>query len=453
MRKRRSIEPPQVRWSLPIIGHLYQISRDPIAFFDQCYKEYGKVFTVRMGRKAVTFFCDRDYFNEIFLANDSKFSFAEFLDALHVSPAFSDTLLNPIATVKPFIRSAINSNFGQLLINMNHELDIYIQKYKKECRERDPDVGTHLNDMMGEVFHAPVLKSLFGFEFSQELISAHSAFADALKDCCFSSYIFPPIIINWFMLRKVQRMRRKYVELMMPTVKKYLENPSESTSLLVRRIVDHEMKVNGRDINAEEKCQILLAFHFTISTTPHAFCTHVLKELSCRPDLWKRIRTELEPTDENIDSILKNETLHACAMEGGRVNANISILTRMTKPDSYVGPYYLGNVDMVTIPGALCFEGEAGKFSFKDARKYNPERFLNGNESEPLNPRAFWLWGVGTHSCPGRNISIAICKLFMVHIIHNFDVSLLRKTTRDYSTLNTLPLQTVELSLTPILNN
>jgi cytochrome P450 len=221
---------------------------------------------------------------------------------------------------------------------------------------------------------------------------------------------------------------------------------------LVRKAVDYDVKLgNGRGLNTEEICQVLLSIHFTMTATPSILCAHAVKELTNRPDLWNQIREELNPQTTSLNEVLRHKTLNACVIEGARLNTHVSIVVRSTFKHSYIGPYYLGNSDVVSVPGALLFESEMGNDTFPEAGKYNPERFLR-EESDPMTPRSFWLWGAGVHSCPGRNISIGVAKLFMIHLIHHFDAKLVSTTERDYYTLNTLPYQNININLTPIFN-
>jgi len=229
-----------------------------------------------------------------------------------------------------------------------------------------------------------------------------------------------------------------------------MEDKSLVAAPLLRVAADDILTEDGKKLTKEEICEAMLFSHSTLVSIPSAVCAYVVKELSGRPDLWSQIRTELDPSSPSyVQDVLGNDTLHACFIEGIRLNTNVLFPVRSCNPNSSLGEFDLGQVDQVGIPGKLFFNGSQAESLYSKAHEYRPERFL-GDKPEPTDRFSFWFWSAGLHACPGRNIALGICKVFIANFIRNFDAELVYTSKPNYCSILATGDQVIKVKLTPV---
>ena len=144
------------------------------------------------------------------------------------------------------------------------------------------------------------------------------------------------------------------------------------------------------------------------------------------PEIQQRMQSE---TDQVLsrDKLLYSHAdqvrltyIEAVAYETMRLKSVAPLLFLETNHDLQLGPM---NLPAGTPLFLLLRQCSLHESSFVDANCFNPERWLNLNESADFshNPTAFLPFGAGSRFCPGRGLAMLEIKSAMAMLCRNFE--------------------------------
>ena len=105
-------EVPVVRGALPFVGHGLFFSKDIIGFIQDCYKNYGPIFKIKIFRNDMLVVCDRPLIKEFFKYKEDAASMYAVLDRLHFADAFSDDPAS-LPTIIKIVKKSITVRFDE----------------------------------------------------------------------------------------------------------------------------------------------------------------------------------------------------------------------------------------------------------------------------------------------------------------------------------------------------
>ncbi|KAH8825838.1 cytochrome P450 [Flagelloscypha sp. PMI_526] len=217
---------------------------------------------------------------------------------------------------------------------------------------------------------------------------------------------------------------------------------SEKMSLL-QRLLSHrynkDTPMPDNDLIAE--CMgHLVAGSDTSSASLSYFCW----ELSRRPDIVQKLRSELDEVlhDEtavpDILSLQNLPYLNAFVKEGLRVYGSVPSLLERVVPDSYSKSGLLDDgFDLLgyslpagTIVGTQAWSAHRDSSVFPSPDTFLPDRWLLADEDRVRQMNQQLMpFGIGSRICGGHNVAQMMLRILTAVIVHSFDIEAPAETT------------------------
>lgn len=416
-RPRGAKDVPEVKGNLPIVGHGIAFSRDIIGFVRNAYRNYGKIFKIKVFRSTFVVVCDNNLKKEFFKATEDKMSLYDVLDKLYFSDAFSDDP-KKLALIINLVKKTISIRYDEFSPKIMDEASRMI----KRMRKRSASETIRITDEMIRFVACTSARCFISVELTDEFYNVLMEFTVLLNRIVVLTYFFPKSILRMILNPKLRRLRKKMVALLDDEIEKYRKDKTKSDSLVFRTGVDYYDKEIGRHLTNEEIGDIIVCLLYVSSENTALGLSATITDLARHPKYWDMVKAESAKylKSGDVKSLYASSILDACVMESARMNSHIFALNR--KPinrDATIGGYYVGDVDCVAMCEPMLMNYDCAEENFKDAQQYNPDRFLS--EKEKKTPYQVMTWGAGVHLCPGKQFAIMEIKAAMSLVTNNFE--------------------------------
>lgn len=119
------------------------------------------------------------------------------------------------------------------------------------------------------------------------------------------------------------------------------------------------------------------------------------------------------------EEYLKDDFIHACVMETGRLRVNFAGLAKFSETEGTpFGDYHIQKKDILSncsILPQIYGNGDHGN------ENYDPWRMMGSKNWGPSDVSG---WGAGMHACPGKRFSIIEIKLCVAYFLAGFKVDM-----------------------------
>jgi cytochrome P450 len=145
-------------------------------------------------------------------------------------------------------------------------------------------------------------------------------------------------------------------------------------------------------------------------------------------DIQSRLRAEIayertkSSSGELNSYLLRSDTLvAACISESSRLRPLAAFSVPQAAPTGRVvgGYYFPPGTNFIVDSYAL---NQRNEYWGKDAEKYRPERFLEGNGVK--DRYNFWRFGFGPRQCMGKFVADLMIRVLLVHLVENYDLGM-----------------------------
>jgi sterol 14-demethylase len=186
---------------------------------------------------------------------------------------------------------------------------------------------------------------------------------------------------------------------------------------------------DGTSNTTEQIIGMLLAALFAGQHTSSITSTWTGIEILRNPKLIPRLLEEQEHImskyhdDITLDSLAEMDLLNACMKETLRMHPPLVVLLRKVKVDQEYRGFKIPAGEIIAVSPPVAHQLED---VFKDAGKYNPDRFV-GQEPEGLTKFSFIAFGGGRHGCLGERFAFLQVKTIWSTLLRNFEFELVDK--------------------------
>jgi cytochrome P450 len=145
-------------------------------------------------------------------------------------------------------------------------------------------------------------------------------------------------------------------------------------------------------------------------------------------DIQSRLRAEIayertkSSSGELNSYLLRSDTLvAACISESSRLRPLAAFSVPQAAPTGRVvgGYYFPPGTNFIIDSYAL---NQRNEYWGKEAEKYRPERFLEGNGVK--DRYNFWRFGFGPRQCMGKFVADLMIRVLLVHLVENYDLGM-----------------------------
>lgn len=191
-------------------------------------------------------------------------------------------------------------------------------------------------------------------------------------------------------------------------------------------------------LTEDEMAAQVLIFFFAGFETISTMMSFMCYELAINPDVQEKLRQEIDDTFEETkgkltyDILNKMKYMDMVVCESLRKHAPAVAIDRVcTKPYTiqpvlpHEHPVHLKVGDVVWLPIAGIHHNE--KYH-PNPSKFDPERFSEENKKN-IYPYSYIPFGSGPRNCIGSRFALMECKTLIFHILSNFELTVIEKTT------------------------
>ncbi|MYA67806.1 MAG: cytochrome P450 [Gammaproteobacteria bacterium] len=408
---------PEMSGGWPVLGHMREFQRDPVAMLRRGQVENGEVFQFRIGPRKFVVFAGPDAHHAYFKAPE------ETLDAKSVYqftvPIFgrgvaydvsSELMTEQLGFLFPALRESAMRRYVRIMFE---EAESFAGTLGQEG---ELDLPYAMNELTVNI----ASRCFLGEEIRGEVDSGFAeAYHDLQNGINTLGFFFPRLPTRAHRMR--DRARRKITEIFSGIMRERRRTGARSEDFM-QTLMEARYK-DGRSLSDDEVTGLLLTSLFAGQHTSAVLATWTGLELHREIPYLGRVRDEMREIHGkegalSYEGLKQQEVLENAVRECERLHPPLIILIRKALKSLTYGDY--------TVPaGALAVVAPALSHLlpdvFADPQKFNPDRFAPPASEEKQHPYALIGFGGGKHRCMGKNFAILQVKAIWTVLFDRFD--------------------------------
>lgn len=410
---------PLVKGCLPIVGHSLNFSKDIISYIRQCYREYGKIFRLKIFKRHIIVICDRSMQKEYFKETEESMSLYEVLEGLYFGRAFFKDPMDFKSSIQ-IVKKTVAVRFDEFVPKIKEEAMkmINIMRNKKN---QSIDLTKEMINFVANTSFRCFVSNEINSEFMDLLVK----FTYLLNKIVVLTYFFPGWLLKGTVGILLDYYRAKMIKLLDFEIESYRLDTGKTDSMVLRKSVDY-IDENGKTLNNRQIGEIVVCLLYVSSENTALGLSATITEIA-KNNYWNSVKDVSEKylADDDMQGLMSDEFINACVHEASRLNSHIFSLQRRPKNfKASIGGYHVGNADTVAMCEPMLMSLDCSHDVFSDPLTYNPKRFIKSNansKAEPITPNYVMTWGAQSHHlCPGKGFALMEIKMATALIVTYF---------------------------------
>ena len=413
-------EIPDLDGGAPLLGHLMEFQRDPVAMLSRGQRELGDLYRFRLGPRRFVLFSGPDAHDAFFSAPEDQLNAKDVYQftvpifgrgvAYDVAPQVMDEQLG---FLYPALREAAMQKFARIMFEETSQL----------ADSLGDDGVLDLPAAMNELTVKIASRSLIGQEVRDQVDSGFAdAYHDLQKGINTLGFFLPRLPTPAH--RSRDRARVQVAELfsrIMTARRRAGASPDDfMQSLMEARYSD------DRPLDDDEITGILLTVLFAGQHTSAVLAIWTGLELLRASSYAERVRNETQAVyGENgrmdLEGLKQQITMEHAVRECERLHPPLIILIRKVLQPMRYG-------DRVVPAGSLAMVSPAVSHRlshlFADPDRFDPDRFGPPAREDKQHPYTLIGFGGGKHRCMGKHFAEMQVKAIWTVLLDRFDFSL-----------------------------
>jgi len=408
---------PEMSGGWPLLGHLREFQRDPVAMLCRGWRENGELFQFRIGPRKFVVFAGPEAHHAYFKAPE------ETLDAKSVYqftvPIFgrgvaydvsSEVMTEQLGFLFPALRESAMRRYVRIMFE---EAESFAGTLGQEG---ELDLPYAMNELTVNI----ASRCFLGEEIRGEVDSGFAeAYHDLENGINTLGFFFPRLPTPAHRMR--DRARRKITEIFSGIMRERRRTGARSEDFM-QTLMEARYK-DGRALSDNEVTGLLLTALFAGQHTSAVLATWTGLEMHREAPYLDRVREEMRETYGeagalSYEGLKQQEVLENAVRECERLHPPLIILIRKALRS-------LTYADRTVPAGALAVVSPALSHLlpnvFADPEKFNPDRFAPPSSEEKQHPYALIGFGGGKHRCMGKNFAILQIKAIWTVLLDRFD--------------------------------
>ena len=408
---------PELSGGWPLLGHLPEFQRDPVAMLDRCWREHGELVRFRLGPREFVLFTGPEAHDSYFRAPEEQ------LDARAVYqftvPIFGRGVAYDVAPrimaeqlgfLYPALRDAPMRRYAEI---MYEEAGRFADTLGEEG---SIDLPVAMNELTVNI----ASRCLLGEEVREQVDSGFAeAYHDLQEGINLLGFFLPRLPIPAH--RRRDRARRRIAEILARVMADRRRSGAAPQDFM-QALMQARYK-DGRALSDDEVTGILLTVLFAGQHTSAVLASWTGLEMFRDPACVARIRDEMrsvyaETGAMNLASLKRQVALERTVREGERLHPPLILLIRkVLQPLQYAGH---------TVPaGALAVVSPAVSHRlpglFADPQRFDPQRFAPPRSENKQHLYTLIGFGGGKHRCMGEKFAMLQLKAIWTVLLDRFD--------------------------------
>ena len=408
---------PELSGGWPLLGHLPEFQRDPVAMLDRCWREHGELVRFRLGPREFVLFTGPEAHDSYFRAPEEQ------LDARAVYqftvPIFGRGVAYDVAPrimaeqlgfLYPALRDAPMRRYAEI---MYEEAGRFADTLGEEG---SIDLPVAMNELTVNI----ASRCLLGEEVREQVDSGFAeAYHDLQEGINLLGFFLPRLPIPAH--RRRDRARRRIAEILARVMADRRRSGAAPQDFM-QALMQARYK-DGRALSDDEVTGILLTVLFAGQHTSAVLASWTGLEMFRDPACVARIRDEMrsvyaETGAMNLASLKRQVALERTVREGERLHPPLILLIRkVLQPLQYAGHTVPAGVLAVVSPAV----SHRLPGLFADPQRFDPQRFAPPRSENKQHLYTLIGFGGGKHRCMGEKFAMLQLKAIWTVLLDRFD--------------------------------
>ena len=412
---------PLLGGGAPVIGHLAQFFRDPVAVLKRGYHAHGKLFSFSLMGRRMNVMLGPEHNRFFFEETDKLLSIRESMPFFlkMFSPDFYS-----FAEMEEYLR--------QRAIIMPRFKAVAMKQYVGVMAEETLNLVERLGDTgefdliptLGPVVMDIAAHSFMGREFHEKL--GHEFFELFREFSGGMEFVLPLWLPTPKMIRS-QRAKKKLHAILQAWIVKRRAAPLDPPDFF-QGMIDTQYP-DGRPVADETIRHLILLLVWAGHETTAGQVSWALADLLQNPGYLKVIRDELatvlggsDARDMNAAQAVAMTKMDLALRETERLHPVAFIISRKASIDIEREGYTIRKGDFVLLAPSV---SQRMTETFTDPDAYDPERFNPENPDAQITSNSLIGFGGGMHRCAGVNFARMEMKVVLAVLLQHYDMELL----------------------------
>ena len=412
---------PMLDGGAPLIGHLAQFFRDPVAVLRRGYQTKGRLFSFSIMGRRMNVMLGPEHNKFFFEETDKLLSIRESMPFFlkMFSPDFysfaeMEEYLKQRAIIMPRFKAASMKQYVGIMAEESIGLV-----------ERLGDEGEFdLIQTLGPVVMDIAAHSFMGREFHEKL--GHEFF-ELFRDFSGGMEFVLPLWLPTPRMIRSQRAKKKLHAILQDWIVKRraapLDPPDFFQGMIETRYPD------GTPVDDEIIRHLILLLVWAGHETTTGQVSWALADLLQSPDYLAVIRAELasllgcsDGRDTSWEQAVAMQKMDLSLRETERLHPVAYILSRKANADIERDGYRIAKGEFVLLAPSV---SQRMTETFVDPDRFDPERFNADNPGAQIESNSLIGFGGGMHRCAGVNFARMEMKVLVAVLLQNYDMELL----------------------------
>lgn len=412
---------PLVDGGAPVIGHLAQFFRDPVAVLRRGYHTRGKLFSFKLMGRRMNVMLGPEHNRFFFEETDKLLSIRESMPFFlkMFSPDFysfaeMDEYLRQRAIIMPRFKAASMKQYVGIMAE--ESLNLVARLGDEGEFDMIPTLGPVVMDIAAHSF--------MGREFHEKL--GHEFF-ELFRDFSAGMEFVLPLWLPTPKQVRSQRAKKKLHAILQAWIEKRraapLDPPDFFQTMIETRYPD------GRPVPDETIRHLILLLVWAGHETTAGQVSWALADLLQNRDYQAVIRAELaavlgasDGRDFSWEQALAMPKMDLALRETERLHPVAYILSRKASTDIERDGYRIAKGDFVLLAPSITHRMTE---TFAHPDRYDPERFNAEREDAQITSNSLIGFGGGMHRCAGVNFARMEMKVLLAILLQHYEMELI----------------------------
>ena len=411
---------PELSGGWPVLGHLPEFQKDPVAMLSRCWREHGELARFRLGPREFVLFTGLEAHDCYFRAPEDQ------LDARAVYqftvPIFGrgvaydvapQVMAEQLGFLYPALREAAMRRFARIMFEEASQFADALGE------AGEVDLPAAMNELTVNI----ASRCLLGQEVRDRVDSGFAAaYHDLQEGINALGFFLPRLPIPAH--RRRDRARRRIARILGGIMAERRRSGAAPEDFM-QTLMQARYK-DGRALDDDEITGILLTVLFAGQHTSAVLASWMGLAFACEAACLARVREEMrevyrESGTMSLASLKQQAALERSVRECERLHPPLILLIRkVLKPLHHSG---------YTVPaGTLAVVSPAVSHRlphvFAEPERFDPERFAPPASEDKQHHYALIGFGGGKHRCMGKNFAILQLKAIWTVLLDRFDFKL-----------------------------
>jgi sterol 14-demethylase len=412
---------PMLDGGAPLIGHLAQFFRDPVAVLKRGYASRGRLFAFNMMGRRMNVMLGPEHNKFFFEETDKLLSIRESMPFFlkMFSPEFysfaeMDEYLRQRAIIMPRFKAA----------SMKHYVGVMAEESLNLVKRLGDEGEFDLIPTLGPVVMDIAAHSFMGREFHEKL--GHEFF-ELFREFSGGMEFVLPLWLPTPKMVKSQRAKKRLHAILQQWIEKRRATPLDPPDFFQTMI--ETRYPDGRAVPDEIIRHLILLLVWAGHETTAGQVSWALADILQNPGFQGVLRAELagvlggsDGADLNWEQCVAMTKMDLALRETERLHPVAFILSRKAISDIERDGYTIRKGDFVLLAPSVTHRMTE---TFTNPDAYDPERFNPENPAAQIESNSLIGFGGGMHRCAGVNFARMEMKVVLAVLLQHYDMELI----------------------------